>query len=79
MSPRIFVGVLAFGIAWAGNPVASVDAQTQAGGRHVVAAKSEVSGVVESSNQFAFDLYGRLRTYQGTFSSRRPASRPPWR
>ncbi len=66
MSPWTSAGLmLAILMGSAGSSVGTVDAQTQAGGRHVVSTKTDVAGVVESGNQFAFDLYGRLRADHG--------------
>lgn len=57
--------MLAILMGLGGRSVGTVDAQTQAGGRHVVSTKTEVARVVDSSNQFAFDLYGRLHADHG--------------
>jgi serpin B len=57
--------MLAIFLGLAEGLVAIVDAQTPPGGRHVVRPKTEVAGVVENSNQFAFDLYSQLRADHG--------------
>ena len=54
----IFLGSIA-------GSAGTIDAQTQPRGQNVDSTKTETTSVVQSSNHFAFDLYGRLRADQG--------------
>jgi len=66
MSPRTPAWLmLAILMGWAGGPDRPVWAQTEIKGRQVGDTKAELSPVVKGGNQFAFDLYGRLRGDHG--------------
>jgi serpin B len=58
-----FAAVLFLGMT--AGAARSVDAQGDTGDHRVEQQKSQTAAVVQGSNQFAFDLYGRLRADQG--------------
>ncbi|HEX4070302.1 MAG TPA: serpin family protein [Planctomycetaceae bacterium] len=58
-------GMLALFFLVAAGAIKSLEAQTPAGSRRVTSDKPAVASITESSNQFTFDFYSRIRADQG--------------